>query len=77
MSFIAHKRKIFDESESLEHRTSHARSCALLVANNLGVTREIVIELVAQKSGVDLHDPGSVERLILAFEALTAIRNGS
>lgn len=74
MSFNSHRRKLFDESEPLERRTSHARSCALHIANKLGVERETVIELVAQKSGVNLHKPESAAQLLAAFEALEDIR---
>jgi hypothetical protein len=74
MSFNSHRRKLLDESEPIEHRASHARSCALHVANALGLTRESVIELVAKESGVDLHRPGSVAELMSAFATLEALR---
>jgi len=74
MSFNSHRRKLLDETESLEHRASHARSCALLVANKLGLEREVVIELVASQTGVSLHKPESATNLITALEALERIR---
>jgi hypothetical protein len=74
MSFSSNRRKLLDETEPLEHRASHARSCALHVANKLGLTREAVIELVAQQTGVNLEQPGSVANLLKAFDALEALR---
>ena len=74
MSFNSHRRKLLDESEPLEHRASHARSCALHVANKLGLEREVVIELVASETGVSLHNPESADLLMVAFEALERIR---
>jgi hypothetical protein len=74
MSFNSHKRKLLDETESLAHRASHARSCALHVANKLGLGREAIIERVAQESGVSLHNPGSVAQLLSAFWTLESIK---
>ena len=74
MSFSYHRRKLLDESEPLAHRASHARSCAIHVANKLGLKREDVIELVAQKSGVNLNRPETVAQLLLAFETLEFLR---
>ncbi|GGJ85199.1 hypothetical protein GCM10009304_09030 [Pseudomonas matsuisoli] len=74
MSFNSHKRKVLDESEPLEHRASHARSCALHVANTLALERDAVIELVAKETGVSLHSAESAAHLMAAFEALERIR---
>lgn len=74
MSFSSNRRKLLDETEPLEHRASHARSCALHVANKLGLKREAVIELVAQRTGVRLDQPGSAAALLKAFEELEALR---
>ncbi len=52
MSFNSHKRKVLDESEPLQHRASHARSCALHVANALGLERDAVIELELRKQAL-------------------------
>ena len=76
MSFNSHRRKLLDEALPFEHRASHLRSCALLIANKLGVDRERVIALVAQQSGVDLHRPQSIPELLKAFDALEALRQG-
>jgi hypothetical protein len=40
MSFSSHRSALQDDSLPLEQRASHARSCALHVANKLGVKRE-------------------------------------
>lgn len=60
----------------LEHRASHARSCALHVANKLGVKREAVIETVMRRTGRNLHAPESNECLVAAFQFLDALRQG-
>lgn len=77
MSFSSNRKKLLDESEPLEHRASNARSCALHVANKLGVKREVVIELVAQQTGVSFHQPKSAADLLKAFEALEQIRKSA
>jgi hypothetical protein len=63
MSFNSYRKKLLNELEPQEHRASQARSCALHVANKLGVKREVVIALVAERSGVNFHHPESVESL--------------
>ncbi|MGE8359615.1 hypothetical protein [Pseudomonas sp.] len=65
-----------DESEALSHRASHARSCALLVAQKLGIKREAVIERIARKTGVDLHEPQSTTELLIALTELESMRLG-
>lgn len=77
MSFSSNRKKLLNESEPLDHRASHARSCALHVANKLGVEREAVIELVAQQTGVSFHHPKSVADLLRAFEVLEKIRQSA
>lgn len=76
MSFNSHKKKLLDDTEPLSHRASHARSCALLVAQKSGLTRDAVIELVARQTGVDLHRPQSVAELLTALAYLEKIRLG-
>ncbi|MFJ9993311.1 hypothetical protein ACIQSO_21565 [Pseudomonas putida] len=76
MSFNSHKKKLLDESEPLLHRASHARSCALLVAQKVGLTRDDLIELVARQTGVDLHKPQSAAELLTALADLEKIRLG-
>ncbi len=76
MSFSSNSNRVKDESLPLKHRASHARSCALHVANKLGVDREEIIDLVEQKTGVSLHQPQSTAELLTGFEALEALRSG-
>jgi hypothetical protein len=76
MSFSSHRTKVHDESIPLDQRASHARSCALHVANKLGVARETVIEAVARETGISLHAPNTSERLAAAFQFLDALRQG-
>jgi hypothetical protein len=52
MSFASDRRKLHDESLPLHIRASHARSCALHVAQKLGLNREEVIKTVYLETGV-------------------------
>lgn len=76
MSFNSHKKKLLDETEPLSHRASHARSCALLVARKIGLSRDALIEMVARQTGVNLHKPQSVAELLIALADLEKIRLG-
>ncbi|TLM99796.1 hypothetical protein FDZ73_21070 [bacterium] len=76
MSFSSNRRAVQDESLPLEHRASHARSCALHVANKLGVQREAVISEVAKKTGINLHGPVQAPELLQALAYLEALRHG-
>ena len=76
MSFSSNRRAVQDESLPLEHRASHARSCALHVANKLGVQREVVISAVAEKTGINLHGPVLGFELLQALAYLEALRHG-
>jgi hypothetical protein len=76
MSYSVHRQKVTDVTVPLEHRASHARSCALHVANKLAVKRSIVLEYVKQQTGVDLNMPGSDEALAFAFASIEALRSG-
>ena len=76
MSYSVHRRMIADPSEPHERRASHARSCALHVANKLKVKRSVVLEHVKQQTGVDLDMPGSEEALAIAFVSIDALRSG-
>ncbi len=76
MSFSSNRNRVKDESLPLQHRASHARSCALHVANKLGVNREAIINLIEQQSGVSLHQPRSSAELLVGFSALEALRSG-
>lgn len=73
MSYSANRRIVLDAAAPLEHRASHARSCALHVANKLGVKRSVVLEHVAARTGIDLNSPPSGEALATAFASIEAI----
>ncbi|HSX58817.1 MAG TPA: hypothetical protein VLF18_01335 [Tahibacter sp.] len=74
MSYRSHRRAALDESQPLAHRASHARSCALHVANGLRVQREAVIAAVAKRTGADLHAPADGDALARALDCLEALR---
>ncbi len=76
MSYSVHRRKVADATVPLEHRASHARSCALHVANKLAVERSAILEHVKRQTGVDLDMPGSYEALAVAFASIEALRSG-
>ena len=76
MSYSVHRRMVADATVPLEHRASHARSCALHVANKLAVKRSLVLEHVAAQTGVDLNKPESDEALAVAFASIEALRSG-
>jgi hypothetical protein len=76
MSYSVHRRKVADATVPLEHRASHARSCALHVANKLAVKRSAVLEHVKRQTGVDLDMPDSDEALAVAFASIEALRSG-
>nr|WP_297530054.1 hypothetical protein [uncultured Roseateles sp.] len=76
MSFSSNRKAVFDESLPLAHRASHARSCALHVANKLGVPRSAVFVEVARRTRVDLDHPASVAEVLRAFALLEELRQG-
>ena len=76
MSYSVHRRIVADATVPFEHRASHARSCALHVANKLAVRRGAVLEHVKRQTGVDLDMPGSDEALAVAFASIEALRSG-
>ncbi|WP_143742227.1 hypothetical protein [Roseateles chitinivorans] len=77
MSYSTHRRKVADTTVPLEHRASHARSCALHVANKLAVRRSDVLNHVKQQTGIDLDMPCSDEALAIAFASIDALRSGT
>jgi hypothetical protein len=76
MSYSVHRRMVADATVPLEHRASHARSCALHVANKLAVTRSAVLEHVKRQTGVDLDMPGSDAALAVALASIETLRSG-
>ena len=65
-----------DPAMPIEQRASHARSCALHVAEKLGVKRSVVIAHVAARTGVDLNNPDNGDALARAFACIDALRVG-
>lgn len=76
MSFNSHRRAALDESLPLQHRASHARSCALHVANKLGVKRQVVINAVATAIFINLDNPTEGAEITKALAYLEALRHG-
>lgn len=68
MSHNSERNRVRDPSRPFLHRASSARSCAIHVANRLGMKRDELIALVEVETGISLHRPGTPERLMLAFE---------
>jgi hypothetical protein len=76
MAYTAHRRIARDDCESFVRRASSARSCALHVAEKLGVPRSIIIRIVAERTGTDLMRPESAEAILAAIEYLELLRMG-
>jgi hypothetical protein len=74
MSFSAHRRNALDMERLLDHRASHARSCALCVAQKYRVRRSVVIELVRQACGVELMVVGTEHEIAAAVAVLTDLK---
>jgi hypothetical protein len=77
MSYSVHRRSLTDVAIPIEQRASHARSCALHVAQKLGVKRSVVIAHVAARTGVDLDNLEDDDSLARAFTCIDALRLGS
>jgi hypothetical protein len=74
MSFTSDKRKLLDEALPLQIRASHARSCALRIAEKLGINREKVIEAINLRTGVDLNNPARADDLLVAIKFMEELR---
>lgn len=55
MSYSSNRRNALDTTQPFAHRTSRARSCAMLIAQKFRVHRDVVLERVQVVSGVDMH----------------------
>ena len=73
MSHSSSRKAALDSSRPLDQRASHARSCANHVAARLGMSREQVIALVADQTGVNLDRPGSEQDLVRALEHMESL----
>ena len=74
MSFSTNRRDALDPALPLDHRASHARSCAMLVAQKWGITRNVVIETIFERCGVDLSALETDNQIVTAIAALEDIR---
>ncbi|RIK77527.1 MAG: hypothetical protein DCC68_17115 [Planctomycetota bacterium] len=75
MSFSSSRRNALDDSKPLVHRASHARSCAMLVAEKWGVPRATIIDLVRSRCGVDLNAVSQGAEISTAVAELETIRS--
>jgi len=75
MSHSSHRKAARDATRPIDHRASHARSCALHVANRLGIKRDKLIEIVRERTGSDLHNPSDANELLLALDFMEAMQS--
>jgi hypothetical protein len=74
MSFSANRRDALDRGLPLSYRASHARSCAVLVAEKWRVKRSVVLKAVHQKCGVDLTVIGTDNGIETAIRVLEDLK---
>ncbi len=74
MSYSSNRRDALDVKLPLNHRVSHARSCAMLVAQKWKVLRSVVLETVNLKCGVDLNSVTSEHEIEPAIRTLEQLR---
>ena len=74
MSFSSHKRKALDATQSMGHRMSHLRSCAMLVGQKHNVPRSTIMERVAELCGVDIATDASEAEILSAVHVLEGLR---
>ena len=75
MSYSSNRRVALDSSLPVTHRASHARSCAVCVAEKYGLRRSNVVDSVRQACGVDLMSVKSGDDIFRAVEVLDRIRH--
>lgn len=74
MSFSSNRRDALDGTMPLNHRASHARSCAMLIAQKWRVPRDLVLDEVHRQSGVDLTKGVNDDELVNAMKVLEELR---
>ena len=74
MSYSSNRRAAIDLVRPLPHRISHARSCAVAVAEKYRVSRESIIALVSERCGVDLMTAKESEAIIRAIGVLDQMK---
>ncbi|MGG4607998.1 hypothetical protein [Providencia sp. Me31A] len=67
MSHNSSRSKALNSELPLNQRASHARSCANHVSARLGITREELIKVTMEATGVDLNKPKNESELMEAF----------
>lgn len=58
----------------LNHRASHARSCAMLVGQKWRVARSAVIDEIERQSGVNLLEITNDDQIQIAMKILEKLR---
>ena len=74
MSFSSNRRDALDSALPMSYRASHARSCAMLVAEKWRINRSLVIETVHQRCGVNLEAVGNENEIVTALNILEDLR---
>ena len=74
MSFSSNRRDTLDPTLPLNHRASHARSCAMLIGQKWRVHRNAVIAQVLRQTGVDLNRVTEERELVSAMMVLEELR---
>lgn len=74
MSWSTNRRDALDQSKPVPHRASHARSCAMLVAQKWRVDRDAVFSRVQYLCCVDLTDGPISTEIERAVEILDELR---
>ena len=74
MSYSSNRRDALDATMPFAHRASHARSCAMLLAQKFRVPRDLVLDLVGELSGIDMHAMQTDEDIATAISLLESLR---
>ena len=74
MSFSANRRDALDPNLPLKYRASHARSCALLVAEKWRIHRSLVIDVIRQRCGVNLEAVENEDEISTAIKVLEDLK---
>ncbi len=74
MSFSSHRRDALDPAMPLNHRASHARSCAMLVGEKWRVRHSIVFAAVQRECAVNLEAISSDIQIATAMTVLEELR---
>jgi hypothetical protein len=74
MSYSSSRARAMDATRPLAERASHARSCAVVVAEKFRVHRSEVVRKVKDATGVDLTSPSTATEIEAAIVCLDALR---